>query len=322
MRIGPLQLSNNLVLAPMAGITDYPFRQVAREMGCGLTVTEMVSADGLVRKGPSFLKRVRGEHPLLVQLFGSNPEVLAEAAAMAEAMGADGIDLNMGCPAKQVIQAEAGVALMRSPEKVRRILQSMRKRICGVLTVKIRSGWSEEEQNAVEIARIAEDCGVDAITVHPRTRTQGFRGKADWTVIEAVKRTVRIPVIGNGDVKSHSLIRKMVDETGCDGVMIGRGALGNPWIFHEGSSDSGEGKSPLPFETRRLTLLRHLSLIEDYYEEREVAFQMRKHLIWYTKGLPHCTIFHARLFALKEKEQVREAADSYFDSLLRRGPWR
>lgn len=308
------------MLAPMAGITDYPFRQVARESGCGLTVTEMVSADGLVRKGVSLLKVVKGEHPISVQLFGSNPEVLSEAAALAEASGADIIDLNLGCPAKQVIKVGAGVALMRSPERLQAILRKMRKRVSCGLTVKIRSGWSKSEMNAVEIARLAEDCGIDAIAVHPRTKDQGFRGKADWNVISEVKRAVRVPVIGNGDVTSCQLIRKMVEETGCDGVMIGRGALGNPWVFSEGPSDPMERRSALLGERRRVTIRRHLSLIRSYYEEREVSFQIRKHLYWYTKGLPNCAAFHARLSSLKEVEELTEAVDSYFDSLMRRGP--
>ncbi len=231
MKLGNLQLDSNLVLAPMSGITDFPFRRLAKEKGCGLTFTEMVSAEGLLRKRESLLKIEKDDHPVSVQLFSSNPEVLANAAEMAEAMGADAIDINMGCPARQVVETGAGVALMQFPEKVERIIIEVRRKVKVPLTIKIRSGWDREHINAVEISKIAEDCGVDAIFLHPRTKVQGFRGQADWNLIGEVKRAVHIPVIGNGDVTAPSLVKKMLEETGCDGVMIGRGALGNPWIF-------------------------------------------------------------------------------------------
>lgn len=320
MRLGNLQLNHNLVLAPMAGITDYPFRQLAREMGCGLTFTEMVSAEGLLRKGESFLKMVEGEHPVSVQLFGSKPEVLAEAAAKAEAMGVDAIDLNMGCPAKKVVKTGAGVDLMRFPEKVEGILIAMRKKVACPLTVKIRSGWDEEQINAVEISRLAEGCGVDAITVHPRTRAQSFRGRADWSVIAAVKRAVRIPVIGNGDVNTLPLIQKIFEETGCDGVMIGRGALGNPWVFSLKPSEPLEKGPTISLEERKRMIGYHLSLIQNYYEERGLTPHIRKHLYWYTKGLPNCATFHSQLSFLKGKEKLLQAFHSYFDSIQRREP--
>jgi len=310
MKLGNLQLKNNLFLAPMAGITDFPFRELAREHGCGLTFTEMVSAEGLLRKGKTFLKIGNNEHPIAVQLFGSNSATLAEAAVMAQEMGADAIDLNMGCPAKQVVKTGAGVDLMRFPEKVKEILLGMRKRITCPLTIKIRSGWNETQINAVEVARLAEDCGVDAITVHPRTKEQAFRGKADWNVITEVKKVVRISVIGNGDVTASSLIRKMFDETGCDGVMIGRGALGNPWIFSM--------RSPGSPEERRQMIYHHFSLIQNHYGEGNAAHQIRKYLYWYTKGLPNCTVFHSKLSSLKRTETLFEAIHLYFESIQRR----
>jgi tRNA-dihydrouridine synthase B len=227
MKFGSLQLSGNLVLAPMSGISDYPFRRIAKEYGCSLVFTEMISADGLLRKGESFLKIGENEHPVSVQLFGSTPGILAEAAQMAESMGADAIDINMGCPAKQVVEAGAGADLMRFPEKVKEILTKVRREAKNPLSIKIRSGWDGEHINAVEISKIAEDCGVNAISIHPRTKVQGFRGRADWNLIMEVKRATRLPVIGNGDIATPLLARKMLEETGCDGVMIGRGALGN-----------------------------------------------------------------------------------------------
>jgi tRNA-dihydrouridine synthase B len=312
MKLGNLQFDPPLVLAPMSGITDYPFRRLAREMGCGLVVTEMVSAEGLLRKGESFLKIEEDEHPIFVQVFGSNPEVLAEAAKAVEAMGADAIDINMGCPAQQVVESGAGVDLMRFPEKVKGILTKVRSEVKGLLTIKIRSGWDEGHINAVEISKLAEDCGVGAIAIHPRTKIQGFHGRADWSVIGEVKRAVHLPVIGNGDVNTPFLAKRMLEETGCDGVMIGRGALGNPWIFSGRPSGSLEEKISM--------IHHHFSLIQNYYGEKNSAHQIRKHLYWYTKGLPNCASFHSRLSHLKEKEALFEAIHSYFESIQMREP--
>jgi len=302
----------------MAGITDFPFRQLAREHGCGLTFTEMISAEGLLRKGEAFLKIGVGEHPVSVQLFGSKPDVLAEAALKAEAMGADAVDLNMGCPAKQVVKTGAGADLMRFPEKVKEILVAMRKKVSCPLTIKIRSGWDEKQINAVEISRLAENCGVDAITIHPRTKDQAFHGRADWNVIAAVKKAVRVPLVGNGDANTPILIEKMFEETGCDGVMIGRGALGNPWIFDLRSSRSLESRVLVSIEERKRMIDHHFSIIQDYYGERNSAHQIRKHLYWYTKGLPGCASFHSKLSGLKGKEALFEAIHCYFESIHRR----
>ena len=324
MKLGNLRLNSNLVLAPMSGITDYPFRQLAREMGCGLVFTEMVSAEGLIRRGEAFLKIKKDEHPVSVQLFGSDPEVLAEAAGMAEAMGADAIDLNMGCPAKQVVMTGAGVDLMRFPEKVKGILIKVRKKVKKPVTIKIRSGWDGKHINAVEISKVAEDCGADAISIHPRTRDQGFRGRADWNLIGEVKKTVRIPVVGNGDVITPSIAKKMSEETGCDGVMIGRGALGNPWIFLPENPGPLEGRPKIfpSLEDRQGMVLHHLSLLQDHYGERAAVREIRKHAYWYTKGLPHCASFHSRLSGLKEKEVLLETLESYFDFIRRKDPCR
>lgn len=321
MRLGNLQLPNNLFLAPMAGITDFPFRQLIREIGGGLTFTEMVSAEGLLRKGKPFLKLKQGEHPVSVQLFGSKPEALAEAAWQAQAMGAAAIDLNMGCPAKQVVKTGAGVALMCSPERVRAILTRMRQKITCPLTIKIRSGWDERQVNAIEISKLAQDCGVDAITLHPRTREQAFRGRANWNLIAEVKRAVRIPVIGNGDASNPSLIQKMLVETGCDGVMVGRGALGNPWIFRGLNSHSQKSVSEIPLQERWNVIQRHLFIIQDYYGRVSSIYHIRKHLYWYTKGLPRCTSFHTILSRLKESEALLKAFHHYFESIQRRQEW-
>ncbi len=319
MKLGSLELGGNLFLAPMSGITDYPFRQIAKEHGCSLAFTEMVSAEGLLRKGKSFLKMGGDEHPVSVQLCGSNPEVLAEAAQMAESMGADAIDINMGCPAKQVVGPGAGVDLMRFPEKVKEILAKVRRAVRSPLSIKIRSGWDAEHINAVEISKIAEGCGVDALSIHPRTRAQGFGGRADWDLIGRVKRAIRIPVIGNGDVTTSFLAKKMFEETGCDGVMIGRGALGNPWVFRFENSQCGEEEWRAPCLDERQNVIRHhFALAKKYYGERWAARKFQRHVYWYTKGFPGCASFHSRLSELKEEHALLEAVRSYFDFVQRR----
>jgi len=319
MRLGNLQFDHPIFLAPMSGISDYPFRRIAKEHGCSLVFTEMVSAEGLLRKGKSFLKIGEQEHPISVQLFGSTPEVLAEAAQMAESMGADAIDINMGCPAKQVVEPGAGVHLMRFPEKVKEILTKVRRAVHGPLTVKIRSGWDGEHINAVEISKIAEGCGVDALSIHPRTKVQGFGGRADWDLIGKVKMALRIPVIGNGDITTPFLAKKMFEETGCDGVMIGRGALGNPWIFSFMDSRCWEeGSAISPLEERQKMIHYHFTLVQAYYGEKWAVKKFRKFVYWYTKGFPGCASFHSNLSVLREREALFDAIHSYFDFVKRR----
>jgi tRNA-dihydrouridine synthase B len=321
MKIGGLQFDHPLFLAPMSGITDYPFRRLAREIGCKLVYTEMVSAEGLLRKGRSFLKIAEDEHLVSVQLFGSKPEGLAEAAKMVEAEGADVIDINMGCPAHQVIETGGGVDLMRFPEKIKRILIEVRRTIKIPLTIKIRSGWDREHINAVEISKIAEDCGVDAISIHPRTKAQGFKGQANWNLIREVKASINIPVIGNGDVTTSLLVKRMLEKTGCNGVMIGRGALGNPWIFDPQNFNFWENESDIypSLEERQRVIKHHFSLLQDYYGNRGAMKEIRRHLAWYTKGLPSSTLFRSRLSGLREKEALFETVTSYFDFIKKRG---
>jgi len=319
MRLGNLQFEHPIFLAPMSGISDYPFRRIAKEHGCSLVFTEMVSAEGLLRKGESFLKIGENEHPVSVQLFGSKPGILAKAAQMAESMGADAIDINMGCPAKQVVEAGAGVDLMRFPEKVKEILTEVRRGVKSPLTIKIRSGWDGEHINAVEISKIAEDCGVNAIAIHPRTKVQGFHGLADWDLIREVKRATCLPVIGNGDITTPSLAEKMIEETGCDGVMIGRGALGNPWIFSlKNSRSREEGPAPVSLEERQKMIHYHFMLVQAYYGEKWAVKKFQKHVYWYTKGFPNCASFHSRLSGLRERDALFDAIHSYFDFVQRR----
>ena len=234
MKIGRLHLENNVALAPMAGITDLPFRTVVREFGCGLAFTEMVSASGLVRgmgKTFRYLDSSAADRPLGVQLFGRDPGTLAEAVKIVADRGFDLIDMNMGCPVKKVVKAGAGAVLMRDARGAAAILAAMRKATDLPLTVKIRAGWNGREVNAVEIGRIAEASGVDAVILHPRTAEQGFSGTSDWRLITSLKESLRIPVIGSGDIRRPEDAGRMVGETGCDGVMVGRGGLGNPWLI-------------------------------------------------------------------------------------------
>ena len=315
MRLGTLTLKNTLVLAPMAGISDYPFRQVARARGCGLAFTGLMNAEGLLRKKRSYLIIEKDDHPIAVQLFGSDPQVLRKAAQWAEENGADAIDINMGCPASQVVGIGAGVDLMRFPEKVRRILVEVRRGLRCPLTIKIRSGWDAGHINAVEISKIAGDFGVDAITVHPRTKVQEFHGRADWNVIREVKKAVPIPVIGNGDVTTPFLAEKMMGETGCDGVMIGRGAFGNPWIFSE------RRQALLPsLAERQEAIEQHFVLLEAHYGRKEAVGKIKRHVAWYTKGLPASASFRSKVTTFKEKEALFEAIASYFALIERSHP--
>lgn len=307
MRIGNLTLTGILVLAPMSGITDYPFRQVMREYGCCLTFTEMISAEGLIKKREGLLTINDRDHPLFVQLFGSDPVNLAEAAIISESLGADGININMGCPAPQVIRVGAGVELMRHPEKVREILMKVKKAIRIPLTIKIRSGWDEKHQNAIEIAQIAEDCGVDGIFIHPRTGVQKFYGKADWNLVRRVKQSVLIPVIGNGDVTDPQMAMKRIEETGCDGIMIGRGSLGNPWIF-------SSQRFPTLIE-RIKAIERHWILLREHYQKEKAIKEIRRHIAWYTRGLPLSASFRSKLFKIKEERTLFEALSSFFNNI-------
>ena len=317
MDIGNLRIDHPLLLAPISGVTDYPFRKLAREYGCGLVYTGLTSAEGLLRKGKSFLKMGDNEHPVSVQLYGSDPEALARAAEMAESAGSDAVDINMGCPSQKVTDTGAGADLLRFPAKVETILREVRKRIKCPLTIKIRSGWDSDRINAVEISRIAEGCGVNAVTLHPRTRTQWFRGQADWSLIGEVKRQIGIPVIGNGGVTTPFLVRKMVGDTGCDGVMIGKGALGNPWIFdpeNRWAVEDGTAIHP-PLEEKRRVIERHYTLLRDYYDEREAVKEVRRHIVWYTRGLPKSASFRSTVMGARKKAALFQIIDSYFDSL-------
>jgi nifR3 family TIM-barrel protein len=321
IKIGDLTLKNNVFLAPMAGITNLPFRSLVREFGCSLAFTEMISANGITRKTMKsfrYLASAPKDKPLGVQIFGSDPVVLFEAAQIVTDQGADLLDINMGCPVRKVVKTGAGAALMKDPGRVRLILQAIRKATPLPLTAKIRSGWHHGEMKALDIASIAEDCGVNAVILHPRSADQGFSGSADWSVIEAVKKKLRIPVIGSGDIRSPEDACTMITITGCDGVMVGRGALGNPWIFRDIISFIDEQKRsslPLPGE-REMLIGHHMDMEIDYFGESLGVKNFRKHLLWYTKGLRGGNLFRNTVGSIHDKAVMADAIHRFFNSVM------
>lgn len=292
LKIGNVELDNNLILAPMAGVTDLPFRMLCKEQGCGLLYTEMVSAKAILYKNRNtreLLKVREEERPIAVQLFGSDPDIVSDMAAQIEDGPYDIIDINMGCPVPKVVNNGEGSALMKDPKLVEAILSSMVKKLKKPVTVKFRKGFDDDHVNAVEIAKIAESCGVSAVAVHGRTREQYYSGKADWNIIRQVKEAVKIPVIGNGDIWKPEDAKRMLEETGCDGLMLARGAQGNPWLFSRINHylDMGELlPEPDRAEISRM-ILRHARLQIELKGEVLGMKEMRKHIAWYTAGLPH-----------------------------------
>ena len=325
MKMGTLSLEDNILLAPMAGVTDLPFRLMARRFGAGLCFTEMVSANGLVRetrRSYEYLDSSPEDHPLGVQIFGADPSVMAAAAAIVTEHGADLVDINAGCPVKKVIKTGAGAALMRDPARLAAVVGQVRAATHLPVTVKIRSGWRPGEINAVAIARLARDHGADAVTVHPRTARQGFGGTADWKLIGLVKEVVDIPVIGSGDIRRPADARAMLERTGCDGVMVGRGALGNPWIFRDIKTTFSDGAVPPPPSPleREEAIRRHLAMHIRHYGEPVGIRAFRKHLSWYTKGLRGGNIFRKTAVSAESMDELMEMTDIFLHSLWDGGP--
>ena len=290
----------DLRLAPMAGVTNAPFRLVARECGAGPLTSEEIDARALIRDNEhtrALAAYLPDEHPLAMQLLGADPDALAEAGRRLEAAGADAIDLNMGCPVAKIVAKGHGSALMRDPLTAGVIFRTMRKAIQGPFTIKIRGGWDDRTINAVEIARIAESEGVDAITVHPRTRAQLFTGIAPWEVIASVVAAVAIPVIGNGDVRDRDGARRMLAETGCAAVMIGRGALGAPWVFCAEPPDR---------KARARIIRRHVDLMLAHLPPHLALIQMKKHLAWYSSGLPGSAPVRQSIFGQTDPDAVQD----------------
>lgn len=316
MEIKNVTTQNNVFLAPMAGVTDLPFRILCKKQNCGMVYTEMVSAKGLLydnEKTGTLLEVDKREHPVAAQLFGSDPEILAEMAKRVEQTSVDIIDINMGCPALKITRNGEGSALMKTPEKIGEIVYKVSRAIQKPLTIKIRKGFDENSINAPLIARIAEEAGADAIAVHGRTREQFYSGKADWDVIKQVKQAVSIPVIGNGDIFVPEDAKKMIEETGCHGVMIGRGAQGNPWIFSRTVHylETGELLPEPTIEKRIATAIEHAKMILQYKGDYIGIRQMRSHLAWYIKGLSRAAEMRGKINKIDDYEELKRVLWKY-----------
>ena len=311
MQIGNITFNSDKIIAlgPMAGVTDLPFRMLCKEQGCDLMYTEMVSAKAISyhnKNTKELLQIAEGEHPVALQLFGSEPELMGAIAAQVAEGSADIIDVNMGCPVPKIVGNGEGSALMKNPDLVYSLLESMVRQCKKPVTVKIRSGFDEDHRNAVEVAKAAESAGVSAIAVHGRTRMQYYSGYADWDIIRQVKEAVKIPVIGNGDVVDGPSAKRLLDETGCDGIMIGRASRGNPWIFKEVRHYLKTGEElPKPSLKELLDMIvRHGTMLVEYKGEFTGVREMRKHVAWYTAGRPHSASIRNQVNQIESLEQL------------------
>ena len=317
-KIGNVEIKNQVVLAPMAGICNSAYRRIIKEMGCGLIEAEMVSDKAISfgnEKTIEMLYMTDFERPISQQIFGSDKEsFITSAKYIYEHMKPDIIDINMGCPVPKVaVRAQAGSALLKNPDKVYEIVKAVVEAVPVPVTVKIRSGWDEKSINAVEIAQIIERAGASAITVHPRTRSQGYTGKANWNIIKEVKENVSIPVIGNGDITSCYDAKRMLDETGCDAVMIGRGVLGNPWLIKETVEYLENGKEPssVSLEDKIDMIKKHVNYLLEIKPEKVALLEMRSHAAWYFKGAENASKIRSELSKIKTKEELFNILDNF-----------
>ena len=317
LKIGNVELANNVILAPMAGVTALPFRLLCKEQGAGLLCMEMVSAKAIYyhnKNTESLMEIDPRECPVSLQLFGSDADIMAQMAQKIEEKPFAILDINMGCPVPKVVNNKEGSALMLNPKLVEEIVSKVSRAIKKPVTVKIRKGFDDEHVNAVEIAKIAEASGAAAVAVHGRTRQQYYSGKADWDIIRRVKEAVKIPVIGNGDIVDALSAKRLLDETGCDGIMIGRGAQGNPFIFKEITTYLETGiipPKPSALEVRQ-TILRHADLQLQIKGEYTGVREMRKHLSWYTVGYPHSAKFRSLINSMETMEELKESLNQIF----------
>ena len=316
LTIGNVTLDNNVVLAPMAGVTDLPFRLLCKEMGAGLICMEMVSAKAIYYNNKNTIDLLQihpDETPVSLQFFGSDPKIMSEMAKRIEERPFSFLDINMGCPVPKVVNNHEGSALMKEPKLAAEIVRSIANAIDKPVTVKIRKGFDDDHINAVELAKRLEDAGAAAIAVHGRTRAQYYSGKADWEIIRQVKQAVTVPVIGNGDIFSVQDGKRMLEETGCDGIMVGRGARGNPWIFRElvHYLETGEVlERPTPKEIKQM-IERHSKLQLKYKGEYTAIREMRKHISWYTGGLPHSAALRAAVNQAEDFDTLQQLLDEW-----------
>jgi nifR3 family TIM-barrel protein len=319
MNIGSVTLENQTILAPLAGISNLPFRLLAKEAGCALVCSEMVSAHGLVKKSQKterLMDSLPEEKPLSVQIFGSDPDIMAEAAGLVESSGADIVDINFGCSVRKIVKNGSGVALMKTPKTAEVLIKSVRNAIRIPLTIKLRTGWNPTGDQAFEISEIAEACGVDAIAIHPRTATQAFSGRADWSIITMLKKRVRIPVIGNGDIfNAHDAIN-MLAQTHCDAVMIGRMAIGNPFIFPQVLARiRGEEEPEADLDQRFEIMIRYLQESVKYFGEEIACRMMRSRLCWFAKGLRNSSQFRKSINHISTETEALQKIQAFRDSL-------
>ena len=323
INIGALEIANPIILAPMSGVTDMPFRRLVKRAGAGLVVSEMIASRAMIhaaRKTMKMATHCADEYPMSVQLAGCEPDVIAEAARINEDRGAAIIDINMGCPVKKVTNGDAGSALMREVGLATKLLEATVKAVKIPVTLKMRTGWDDDTRNAPQLARIAEDCGIQAIAIHGRTRCQFYKGKADWPFIAEVKDAVNIPVFGNGDVISVDDAEKLLEVSGADGILIGRGSYGRPWFLNQISHylKTGERLADPSIQRQMEIVLDHYDAIVSHYGATPGVKIARKHLGWYSKGLPNSAEFRQEVFQLDTPDAVKARIRAFYNPIVER----